>query len=131
MEKDRRKDFDGEGRNYCSWWSGASIPVDWAEKEFGWGLGKLEVVVGETWVRRFGLVGREDVESAGGLEAIHGSVRALSRGGRRRAKGGRRGARVGESSGRLGIETRTAWASSGVVQHGTAASRCSPRVERA
>jgi len=27
--------FDGEGRSYCSWWSGASILVDWAEEDFG------------------------------------------------------------------------------------------------
>ena len=42
------------------------FPVDWAEKEFSWGLGKLEEVVGEDWVRGFGLGGRGDVESAGG-----------------------------------------------------------------
>ena len=38
--------FDGEGWSYCSWWSGASIPVDLAAEEFGWGLGKLEEVMG-------------------------------------------------------------------------------------
>ena len=42
----RRMKFDGEGRSYCSWWLGASIPVDSAEEKLGWRLGRVEEVVG-------------------------------------------------------------------------------------
>ena len=42
------------GRDYCSWLSGASIPVDWADKVFGWGLG--------SWRRWWGRLGCEGLD---------------------------------------------------------------------
>ena len=83
-----------------------------------------------------GRLGREESERGAAGDGRGGGGPALLGSEQRKKKKKSEGkkkkrARAGESSGRLGIETRTAWASSGVVQHGTAASRCSPRVKRA